>query len=245
MNLRAKCAFSWIKTIDERLGDKRIISLEYEDIEGKWVRCSIISAEKNEFGKNVGIICGFRDITAERERRESQSNLIQALALSYQNVYAVNMDTNQAVCYRMDSTIKSRYGQEFAVGDYDKNIKLYIENDVIEDDRRLFERISSVSEVKTLLEGKTTYSFSYRVFREGKKSYFECQLVKPSDKRNEFAIGFKNVDEEKKQEILQQKRVEEAFAAAEKANQKLRYEMAIAGTLSRDFRADCVDCGRL
>lgn len=224
-----------IETVDERLGDRRIISLEYEDIEGKWVRCSVISAEKNEFGKNVGIICGFRDITAERERRETQSNLIQALALSYQNVYAVNMDTNEAVCYRMDSTIKSRYGQDFAVGNYDKNIKLYVENDVFSDDRKLFAKISSVSEVKALLGGKTTHSFGYRVFREGKISYFECQVVKPSDKRNEFAIGFKNVDEEKKQEILQQKRVEQAFAAAEKANQKLRYEMAIAGTLSKDF----------
>ena len=110
--------FTDVGTIDERLGDKRIISMEYEDKTGKWVRCSIISAEKNEFGKNVGLICGFRDITADRERRETQSNLIQALALSYQNVYAVNMDTKEAVCYRMDRTIKSRYGQEFAIGDY-------------------------------------------------------------------------------------------------------------------------------
>lgn len=227
--------FTDIATVDERLGDKRIISTEYEDITGKWVRCSIISAEKNEFGRNVGLICGFRDITAERERRETLSNLIQALALSYQNVYAVNMDTNEAVCYRMNSTIKSRYGQEFAVGDYELNIKLYVENDVYADDRRLFDKISTIAGVRKLLEGKTTHSFGYRVFRDGKISYFECQVVKPNDKRNEFAVGFKNVDEEKKQEIAQQKRIEEAFDAAEKANKKLRYEMAIAGTLSKDY----------
>lgn len=227
--------FTDIGTIDERLGDKRIISMEYEDITGKWVRCSIISAEKNEFGRNVGLICGFRDITSDRERRETQSNLIQALALSYQNVYAVNMDTNEAVCYRMDRTIKNRYGQEFAVGDYELNIKLYVENDVYADDRRLFDKICTISGVKKLLEGRTTHSFNYRVFRDGKISYFECQVVKPNDKRNEFAVGFKNVDEEKKQEIAQQKRIEEAFAAAEKANKKLRYEMGIAGTLSKDY----------
>ncbi|MGN0669504.1 MAG: GAF domain-containing protein, partial [Oscillospiraceae bacterium] len=227
--------FTDIATVDERLGDKRIISMEYEDITGKWVRCSIISAEKNEFGRNVGLICGFRDITAERERRETLSNLIQALALSYQNVYAVNMDTNEAVCYRMNSTIKSRYGQEFAIGDYELNIKLYVENDVYADDRRLFDKISTIEGVKKLLEGKTTHSFNYRVFRDGKISYFECQVVKPNDKRNEFAVGFKNVDDEKKQEIAQQKKIEEAFDAAEKANKKLRYEMAIAGTLSKDY----------
>ena len=32
---------------------------------------------------------------------ESQDNLIQALAVSYENVYAVNMNTEEAVCYRM------------------------------------------------------------------------------------------------------------------------------------------------
>ena len=227
--------FTDIDTVDERLGDKRIISMEYEDESGKWVRCSIISAEKDEFGRNVGLIIGFRDISADKERRETQSNLIQALSMTYQNVYAVNMDTKESVCYRMDRTIKSRYGQEFAVGDYELNIKMYVENDVYEDDRRLFDKICTISGVQKLLEGKTTYSFGYRVFRDGKISFFECQVVKPNDKRNEFAIGFKNVDEEKKLEIAQQKRIEEAFSAAEKANKKLRYEMAIAGTLSKDY----------
>ncbi|MGN0689396.1 MAG: hypothetical protein ACI4KH_03125, partial [Oscillospiraceae bacterium] len=224
-----------IDTIDERLGDKSIITQEFLSPDGDWIRCSIIPVEKDDSEKNIRVIFGLRNINSERERLKSQDNLIQALSMSYENVYAVNIDTAKAVCYRMDRTINARYGQEFAIGDYDANIRLYVENDVFEDDRYLFDKIMSVKKIKALLSDKNTYYFNYRVFRNGIISYFQCQLVKPDIKRNEFAIGFKNIDEEKKQELAQQKKIEDALAGVEKANKKLQYEMAIAGTLSKDY----------
>ncbi|MGN0639225.1 MAG: response regulator [Huintestinicola sp.] len=227
--------FTDIDTIDERLGNNRIITQEYVDIGGDWVRCCLFPAEKNDIGKNTGIICGLRWITAEKEKQESQDNLIQALSLSYENVYAVNMDTSEAVCYRMDKTITSRYGQKFAIGDYEKSIRLYVENDVLEDDRQLFDRILLIKDIQQLLGDRQTYSFSYRVSRNDTIQYFECQLVKPSSSRNEFAVGFKNIDSEKKQELAQQKKIESALAAVEKLNATLRDEMDIAGALSKDY----------
>lgn len=222
-------------TIDERLGDKPIITQEYTDINGNWVRCCFFPVEKNEIGKNVRVICGLRRITAEKEIQESQNNLIQALSLTYENVYAVNMDTAEAVCYRMGKTMISRYGQKFAVGDYERSIHLYVENDVLEDDRHLFDKICLIQDVKILLADKQTYSFNYRVSRNNTVQYFECQLVKPDSKRNEFAIGFKNVNEEKKQELEHQKKIEDALAEVEKLNETLQDEMDIAGALSKDY----------
>ena len=61
---------------------------------------------------------------------ENKDNLIQALAIPYENIYAVNADTCEAVCYRMGQAISDRYGQRFAVGNYEQNIISYIENDV-------------------------------------------------------------------------------------------------------------------
>ena len=228
-------AFTDFDTIDERLGDNRIISQEYADTKYGWVRCSLISAEKDEHGRNIGVILGFRNISAEKELQNTQTNLIQALSMPYQNVYAVNMDTGEALNYRMNRTISSRYGQTFAAGDYETNIRLYVENDVYEEDRRLFDRIISVSEVEKLLSDKLTYSFNYRVFRGDTMHYFECQLVKPSPESREFAAGFRNVDEEKELENIRQKKIEDALAAVEKANKKLEYEMVIAGALSKDY----------
>ena len=222
-------------TLNERIGTKKIITQEYMTVNDEWIRCSFIPTQKDESGRNVKVICGLRRITVEKKAIKSQDNLIRALSMSYENVYAVNMDTTEGICYRMNKTMTDRYGEEFAAGDYDHSIKLYIENDVYEDDKYLFDRISSLSAVRELLSDKQMYSFNYRVFRNNIIQYFQCQIVKPSAERNEFALGFKNIDEEKKQEIAQQKKIEDALAAVEKINAALQDEMDIAGALSKDF----------
>ncbi|MGN0678218.1 MAG: ATP-binding protein, partial [Oscillospiraceae bacterium] len=231
----AMSVFTDIDSIDERLGENRIITQEYIATDGNWVRCSLFPVERRSSGKNTKVLFGFRIITNDKERLESQDNLIRALSMSYENVYAVNMDTVEAICYRMGSTIKSRYGQKFTIGNYESNIRLYVENEVIPEDRNLFDKICSIQEIRTLFSEKQTYSFSYRVFRNDRIQYFECQLVKPDINRNEFAIGFKNIDEEKKHELAQQKKIENALSVMEKMNETLKDEMEIAGTLSKDY----------
>ncbi|MCI7263807.1 MAG: hypothetical protein MR562_11510, partial [Clostridiaceae bacterium] len=168
---------------------------------------------------------------------ENKDNLIQALAIPYENIYAVNADTCEAVCYRMGQAISDRYGQRFAVGNYEQNITSYIENDVLEEDRYLFDKVRSVSGVNTLLAEKKTYYFNYRVFRGGCQQYFQCQLVKPNRDKNEFVIAFKNIDEEKKLEFAQQRKLEEALASVEKINAALQEEMVISGALSQEYHS--------
>ncbi|MDY3249007.1 MAG: ATP-binding protein [Candidatus Choladocola sp.] len=224
-------------TIDDRLGDKPMIIQEYVALAGGWVRCSMIPVEKNENGRNCRIICGFRQITAEKEALESQDNLIQALSVPYENIYAVNMDSGEAVCYRMGQAISDRYGRKFAVGDYGKNICSYIENDVLEEDRYLFDVMRSVDDVKKLLSDRKTWYFNYRVSRNGQIQYFQCQLVRPRLERNEFVAGFKNVDAEKKQELAQQHKIEEALAVVERMNATLREEMAVSQALSQEYHS--------
>lgn len=168
---------------------------------------------------------------------ETQDNLIQALAIPYENIYAVNADTCEAVCYRMGQTMSERYGQKFAAGNYEKNICDYIENDVLEEDRHLFAKLRFVSGVNELLADRKTYYFNYRVLRNNRMQYFQCQIVKPNRERNEFVVGFKNVDEEKQQELAQQRKVEEALAVVEQLNTVLREEMSIAGALSKEYHS--------
>lgn len=93
--------FTDLNTLDARLGEKTIIIQEYISVSGGWIRCGFIPVEKNADGRNKKVICTFRNITAEKATMETQDNLIQALAVSYENVYAVNMNTEEAVCYRM------------------------------------------------------------------------------------------------------------------------------------------------
>ncbi|MBO5278788.1 MAG: response regulator [Lachnospiraceae bacterium] len=230
-------SFLALETIEQRLGEKSMIVQEYQAKAGGWTRCSLISMEKNAEGKLIKVICGLRCITQEKETIQSQDNLIRALAIPYKNVYAVNMDTCEAVCYRMDQTMTDRYGQKFAVGNYEDNMSSYIENDVLEEDRYLFEKVRLIAGVKELLVDKTTYYFNYRVYRNEKEQYFRCQLVKPDRERNEFVVGFKDIDEEKKQELVQQKKIEEALIAVEKSNVALQKEMKVSRAFSQEYHS--------
>ena len=72
-------AFMDIDTVDARLGGKSILIQEYVDLNGGWTRCSFIPVERDENGKNIKVICGFRNITAEKKALESQDNLILSL----------------------------------------------------------------------------------------------------------------------------------------------------------------------
>ena len=65
--------------------------------------------------------------------------------------------------------------------------------------------------------------------------YFQCQLVKPNFLRNEFVVGFKDINEEKKIELAAQRKVEEALAAVEKVNAALQEESAVSTALSREY----------
>lgn len=227
--------FTDLNTLDARLGEKTIIIQEYISVSGGWIRCAFIPVEKKADGRNKKVICTFRNITAEKATMETQDNLIQALAVSYENVYAINMNTGEAVCYRMGQTMSDRYGTKFAAGNYDRNLSAYIDNDVFEEDRHLFDDVRTVAGVSTLLEDKQAYYFNYRVFRNSEMQYFQCQIVKPLRERKEFAVAFKNIDEEKKKELAQQKKIEDALTAVERTNETLKDEMEIANALSKEY----------
>ncbi len=224
-------------TMDMRLGDRGIISQEYIDNKGDWIRSSIMPAERDEQGRNISVVCVCRPITAEKRELVSQDSLIQALAIPYENIYTVNADTGEAVCYRMGQTIQDRYGHKFAAGNYEENIRSYIDNDVFEEDRELFDPIRVLQSVNKLLSDRKTYYFNYRVFRNDEIRYYQCQLVKPVADEDEFVVGFKDVDEEKRQELAQQRRLEDTLAALEKANGALQEEMAISEALSQEYHS--------
>lgn len=229
--------FTDIETLDTRLNHQSIIIQDYRTPNGEWNRCSFIPVRRDENGHNICVICGLRNITEEKETMEAQDNLILALSMPYENIYTVNTETYEAICYRMGEIMSSRYGQHFAIGNYETNITSYIENDVFIEDRYLFDKVRYVSRVKELFIDKDRYSFTYRVYRNNAIQYFQCQIVKPNQDRNEFIIAFKNVDDEKNQELKQQRKIEKALATVEEMNATLQEEMIISDALSKEYHS--------
>ena len=227
--------FMDLNTIHRRMDGKSIIVQEYPEKTGGWTRCSFILMDNKNTEKVNKVICAFRCITSEKEVLEEQNNLIQALAIPYANIYMVNADTREAVCYRMSQTMNERYGQRFAAGNYEDNIRTYVENDVLIEDWKLFERVCTVDGVNELLADNKAYYFNYRVYRDGLVEYYQCQLIKPDTEKNEFVIAFKNVNEEKNIELAAQRKVEEALSAVEKVNAALQEESAVSTALSQEY----------
>ena len=191
-HLRLMQSFMDYDTLGARLVGRSIISQEFATRSGGWTRCAFFPIGQS--GSRT-VLCTMRSITSEKEEMASQDNLIQALAIPYENIYAVNADTGEAICHRMGQTMHDRYGQRFAAGSYERNIRTYIDNDVLSEDRPLFSCVCSIDSVNRLLSDRKTYYFNYRISRGGRTQYFQCQLVKPNRDRNEFVIGFKNIDE--------------------------------------------------
>ena len=67
--------------------------------------------------------------------------------------------------------------------------------------------------------------------------YYQSQLVKPDADGNEFVVGFKDIDEEKRQEFARQRKLEEALKAVERANTALQEEMVVSEALSQEYHS--------
>ncbi|MDD6051283.1 MAG: response regulator [Clostridiales bacterium] len=238
-------AFVDLSTLDARMADASCLTKYYHSIilptgrydnADSWRECAFIACGRSDGGHLSHVLFATYPLRDTRAPvLESYQSLIQALAIPYDSIYAVNMDTGVSISYRMAEVINGRYGKQFGAGSFELNLSTYIEHEVLPQDRPLFDSIRTVARIGQLLKDKTTYAFVYRVLRNGKIQYFQCQLVLPDTARQEFVIAFKNVDEEKKLELAQQHRLEQALSAVEKSNELLLREMELANALTKDY----------
>ena len=173
----------------------------------------------------------------DKEKFTMQDSIIRTLAVPYENVYVVDSHSGTTTCYSMGEAMLERYGEEFFNGDYEKKISYYIENDVLEEDRKFFDQIRSLKNMEKLLAERNNYSLNYRVFRNNEIKYYQCYLARLNKECNQFIVAFKSIDEEKKQELEQQNRLNIALEEGKRANKALREEMVISEALSQEYHS--------
>ena len=208
-------SFLDINTITTRLAQQTIISEAYQTIDGRWMRCSIVPYEFDSSNQLTSVIIAVRVVTNEMSAMQMRDNVIQALSMPFEGAYSINATTGEAVCYRMANYISNRYGRTFVVSKYEKSIKLYIDNDVFEDDRYLFDDVAKISGVKELLKDRVNYEFNYRVYKDGKICFYRCVLVRMRPDNFDFVIGFKNIDDETRRDIQRNEELERQRAIIE------------------------------
>ena len=222
--------------LPKRLKEDKLINHDFQNKDNRLSRLSIIPIN-NKKGDASTFLFALSDVDNEIKNIKIKNNVIQALSSSYENVYAVSEETGIAICFRMGKEIEKLYYDSFSKGNYEDNIKTYYKNEVIEEDRHLFYAIDTPSKVLSKLTKRSEYTFNYRINRNNRIHFFQCHIVLPSLNVREFVIGFKNVNEETRLNLLHQKEMDDAIAAIEKTNKALREETAISSVLTEEYHS--------
>ena len=185
-----------LDTLENRLRGKNIITYEYVGVTVGWVEVGLIPVSYDAAGKLDRVLFVARDISAVREKNSKYMNMIQALASSYENLYSINLRDGMVEVYSFADNIRESYGSAIDSMKYEGALSLYINTEVHKDDIPLFSNIRTLEGCRKILEKSKEYAFVYRVIRGGEVHYFKCQILKPLDERDEFVLGFYNVDED-------------------------------------------------
>ena len=170
------------------------------------------------------------DITEKKERMESDrqkhrkelNNMITAMASDYRSVYHVDLDADDAVCYRADPEDESdREGVHFPFHERFEEYARFVD----EEYREGFLHFIDPSRIRSALATENIIAYRYLVRRGGKETYEMLRMAgvrHPADRDDHIVhavgLGFTDIDSEMRKNLEQQRALADALAAAEQAN---------------------------
>lgn len=175
----------------------------------------------------------------EQKRREEQDKMITALASDYRSVYHVDLDKNDAVCYRADpdDTDQTPVGVHFP---YMERFKYYAEKNVDHLYKENFLRFIDPDNIRRELEKNTIIAYRYLVHRCGRSYYEMIRMagVRHAEDRDDhivhaIGLGLTVIDKEMRESMVKNHALAEALTAAEEAN---KAKTAFLSNMSHEIR---------
>ena len=180
-----------------------------------------------------------KQLLRQQERREQQDKMITALASDYRCVYHVDLDNDDAVCYRADpeATDQTPEGIHFP---YLERFTWYANNCVAENYREGFLEFIDPDNVRKALENDPIIAYRYLVKRDGKEYYEMIRMagVRHAENREDHIVhavglGLTVIDIEMRETMAKNQALGEALAAAEEAN---KAKTAFLSSVSHEIR---------
>ena len=207
----------------------------------RWVDDYGHYAETKAYG---GIYVVFiSDITEKVLFREKQhkdlDSMITAMASDYRSVYHVDIDADEAVCYRADPGDPSQIpeGVHFP---YHKWILEYCDLYVDKEYKEGFRKFSDPENIREALAEKDITAYRYLVRRDGAEYYEMLRMAgvrHPKDRDDHIVhaigLGFTDIDAEMRDALATNHALSEALAAAEEAN---KAKTAFLSNMSHEIR---------
>ena len=212
-----------------------------------------------DFGKvympegGIGVMMGFKDVDEEvrrgrevqdrlleqERRRREQDSMITAMASDYRAVYHVDLDANDAVCYREDPHDPSQtpMGVHFP---YYERFRAYAEEHVDREYREGFLSFIEPDNIRAALATENIIAYRYLVRRGGSEYYEMLRMAgvrHPSDRDDHIVhavgVGFTVIDAEMRKSMARSHALSEALTEAKQAS---KAKTAFLSNMSHEIR---------
>ena len=172
----------------------------------------------------------------EQKNERRQMELIHALSTDYNLVCYFDLDTGRGNSLRLEDGGNRLFGSVFS-GEisYESSMKQYIQKFVHEEDREALMQAASLEQVKEELTKTNLYYANYRVCIGDEIRYFQIRAVRSGewDGSRGIVLGFRNVDEEIRNEMEQKNLLEDALIQANRAS---KAKSVFLSNMSHDIR---------
>ena len=180
------------------------------------------------------------DLRQHLTHANTQANsMITAMASDYRCVYYVNLDEDDAVCYREDPTDPEQTpaGIHFP---YLEHLTWYARNNVTESYRDGFLRFIDPESIRESLATKPLIAYRYLARREGREYYEMIRMagVRRAEDRDDHIVhavglGLTEIDTEMRESMAKNEMLAEALASAEEAN---KAKTSFLSSMSHEIR---------
>ena len=179
------------------------------------------------------------ELLEQQKRRAQQDKMITALASDYRCVYHVDLDNNDAVCYRADPNDHNQTpeGVHFP---YHERFAWYANQFVAEKYREGFLKFIEPENVREKLASDVIICYRYLAKRDGREYYEMIRMagVRHAENRDDHIVhavglGLTIIDTEMRDAMAKNKALGEALAAAEEAN---KAKTAFLSSMSHEIR---------
>ena len=178
-------------------------------------------------------------VLSQEKHQKDLDNMITAMASDYRSVYHVDIDTDDAVCYRVDPDDPNQTpeGIHFPYHDW---ITQYGSLYVDEEYREGFLAFTDPENVRAALATKDIIAYRYLARRDGSEYYEMLRMAgvrHPKDRADHIVhaigMGFTDIDVEMRDALATNRALSEALAAAEEAN---KAKTAFLSNMSHEIR---------
>lgn len=173
-------------------------------------------------------------LLSEERRRRRQSEMIQALTADYRLVYHLNLDSDEAVCYRVAPEVTAQLNRRQSdVVHFQEAIKNYVREFVIPTDREALLEFVKPDNIRARLANEEIISHRYLVTHYGEEHFMMIRIARIDDGLHVAGVGFANVDDQTREDLAKNQALAEALAQAQHANAS---KTTFLSNMSHDIR---------